>query len=77
MRTKPVSVQLREAIDRSEHTRYRISKETCITQSTLSRFATGKASLSLDAVDALAVFLGLELTPRKPAKRAAATKGGR
>lgn len=59
-----MSTTLRKSIESCGVTRYRIAKETGIGQSVLSRFMTGKTSLSLDAVDTLAAFMGLELVPR-------------
>ena len=45
-------------------TRYEIAKRTGVSQSTLSRFVLGQASLTLEKLDALAGLLGLELTVR-------------
>lgn len=61
--------QLRKAVDASEMSRYRISKEIGLDQSTLSRFMSGKAGLALETVDKLGELLGLELlTTKKPEK---------
>ena len=62
-RTK-LSDQLRRAIDASDKSRYRISKETGIAQETLSRFMSGKGGLSIDGIDKLAECLGLRLDNR-------------
>lgn len=59
------SEQLKEAIETSEATQYRISKETGVAQSTLSLFLSGKRSLSLANIDKLCDFLELQLSPRK------------
>ncbi len=59
-----VSEQLRAAILAAAETgvtRYRISKETGVEQSALSRFVHGKVGLDLSSVDKLAAYLGLEL----------------
>jgi hypothetical protein len=58
------SDQLREAIRKSGHSRYAISKATGVYQSTLSRFMVGKSGLSVQNLDALCRFLQLDLQPR-------------
>ena len=45
-------------------TRYEIAKRTGVSQSTLSRFVLGQASLTLERLDTLAALLGLEQTVR-------------
>jgi transcriptional regulator with XRE-family HTH domain len=62
---KPISEQLIEAIESSELTRYRISQETGIAQSTLSEFVNGNRWLSLQNIDLVCDLLDLELKPRK------------
>lgn len=63
--------QLRRAIDDSGLTRYRISKETGISESTLAQFYNGHRGLSMDALNVLVEFLQLELVKRrKPIKKA-------
>jgi transcriptional regulator with XRE-family HTH domain len=57
--------QLRQAIAESSMSRYAISRETGIAQSTLSKFVGGERGLSLDSVDRLMTLLELEITPRK------------
>ena len=57
-----ITEQLRAAIDNAGMTRYRISMETKIPQSQLSRFMAGESGLSLDALDRLCSFLGVQLT---------------
>lgn len=67
---KPFSEQLREAVRRSELTRYAISKETGIAQSILARFVNDGAGLSLANVDKLCEVLGVGMTAvGKPASR--------
>lgn len=56
-----ISDQLREAIERSGKSRYRISIETGIQQSTLSRFIQQGTGLSLENIDRLCEYLGAEL----------------
>ena len=60
-----MSEQLRQAINTSQFSRYRISKETGVSQAALSRFMSGERSLTLDTVDVLADFLGLELVSKR------------
>ena len=55
---------LKAAIEKSGLTRYRIAKDTGITEPSLCRFMQGVASLRLDKADVLAEYLGLELTHR-------------
>jgi transcriptional regulator with XRE-family HTH domain len=64
-KTISVSQQLRKAIETSALTRYRISKETGIAQSTLSEFVHGNRSLSLANVDKICELIKLELTQKK------------
>lgn len=62
--------QLRRAIERSGKSRYRISKETGITQSVLSRFMHGTAGLSVENIDRVCQCIGAKvaITLRKPRK---------
>jgi len=60
---KRFSDQLREAIERSGISRYRISREAGVSEGQLCRFMAGEG-LSLRSIDALAEYLGLELTAR-------------
>ena len=57
--------QIRAAIDASGLSRYRIWKETGISQATLSRFMSGKGGLSVEGLDKLAEVLKLEVKVRK------------
>ena len=61
----PFSEQLKLAIESSELTRYRISKDSGVAQSTLSEFVKGKRSLSLANIDRICELLDLELVPRQ------------
>jgi len=66
-RTKLMTDQLRQAIDDCELTRYRIAKETCISESTLAQFYNGHRGLSMEALNALGEFLQLTIhLGRKP-----------
>jgi transcriptional regulator with XRE-family HTH domain len=64
-RTK-LSDQVRRAVDASGQSRYRISKELGVAESTMSRFMSGQGGLSLDTLDALADLLDLNVTMGKP-----------
>jgi transcriptional regulator with XRE-family HTH domain len=66
-RTNLLTDQLRRAIDDSGITRYRIAKETGISESALSQFYNGHRGLSMEALNALGEFLQLTITlGRKP-----------
>ncbi|MCI0363315.1 MAG: helix-turn-helix domain-containing protein [Phycisphaerales bacterium] len=70
MATKQIkfSDQIRRAVDASGMSRYRVSKELGITESTTSRFMSG-GWLGVENMDALADLLGLQVTVKmKPAK---------
>ncbi|GAB5444703.1 MAG: hypothetical protein Fues2KO_50520 [Fuerstiella sp.] len=56
--------QLRGAIEASEKSRYRIARETGISESQLSRFMTGEKGLSPDAMEKVADCLNLEFILR-------------
>jgi len=60
-----MSDQIRAAIDSCGVTRYRISKETGIAESALSRFMAGERGLSMKALDVLADYLGLDVVMRR------------
>ncbi len=67
---KQLSEQLREAILTAEISRYRIAKETGLTEAGLSRFVNRVAGLSLDSIDKVGECLGLDIVARrKPPKR--------
>ena len=60
-----LSDQLRQAITNSDLTRYRICVECDIDQGTMSKFMVGQVGMSLETLDRLVAFLGLELVKRK------------
>ena len=67
---KNLTDQLRRAIDDSGLTRYRIAKETGISEATLSKFHLGQRGLSMDALNALGECLQLTIhLGRKPDKK--------
>ena len=74
--------EIRKAIKASNKTRYRLSKETGIVQSQLSRLMSGEKGVSLDNLERLADALDLEIVirpkrARKSAMRKAAKHGKR
>ena len=69
-RTKLMSDQLRQAIDDSGLTRYRIAKETEISESALAQFYNGHRGLSMEALNALGKCLQLTINlGRNPDKK--------
>ena len=63
-RTPKISDRIRQAIESSDVSRYAIAKATGIEESALSRFVNGKRGLSMEAIDTVAEYLGLELVKR-------------
>ena len=55
---------IRKAIEASGQSRYRISKETGIAESVLSRFMSGETAITVETVERLADYLGLEIVLR-------------
>jgi transcriptional regulator with XRE-family HTH domain len=67
---KKLSDQVRQAIDDSGLTRYRIAVETGMDESALAKFYNGHRGLSLNALDRLGEYLGLRIVmDRKPKKK--------
>lgn len=60
--------KMKKAIHASGKTRYAIHKATGIDQGQLSRLMKGQAGLSLDSLEKLADFLGLEIIIRPKRK---------
>ena len=60
---------IREAIDASEETRYRISKGSGVSQAQLSRLMSGEAGISVQTAERLADYLGITITIRQPRRR--------
>ena len=58
-----------DAIEASDKTRYRIAKDTGISQTQLSRLMSGERGLSIDALERLADYLELEITIRPKQRR--------
>ncbi len=67
---KTLSEQVRNAIERAGVSRYRISKETGVSQPALSRFIHGERGLSIEALDAIGLYLGLSITTQRPGRPA-------
>jgi transcriptional regulator with XRE-family HTH domain len=69
-RSKLLTDQLRQAIYDSGLTRYRIAKETGISESALAQFYNGHRGLSMESLNALGEFLQLRITlGRKPRRK--------
>jgi len=69
-RTNKLTDQLRQAIDDSGLTRYRIAQETGINESALGKFYNGQRGLSMEGLNALGECLDLVITMRrKPIKK--------
>lgn len=69
-RSNLMTDQLRQAIDDSGLTRYRIAKETGISESALAQFYNGHRGLSMEALNALGEYLQLTIhLGRKPDKK--------
>jgi transcriptional regulator with XRE-family HTH domain len=64
MRPKPFSDQIRDAVNASGMSRYRICAEIKLSQPAMSRFMAGNAGLSLAVLDKLADLLGLEVATK-------------
>jgi len=62
---------IRKAIKAGGVTRYRIAKDTGVSQSQLSRLMIGERGLSIEALERLADYLGLRivLKPKRRKKR--------
>ena len=66
----PILDDIRKAIDASDKSRYRIAKDTGISESHLGQLMAGTKGLSIDALELLADYLGLEIvTQPKPRKK--------
>ena len=59
--SKKMTDQVRQAIDDSGVTRYRIAQDTGIDESALAKFYNGKRGLSLDNLDRLFEYLALRI----------------
>ena len=69
-RSKKITDQVRQAIDDSGLTRYRIAQDTGIDESFLAKFYHGHRGLSMDNLDRLGEYLGLRIVmDRKPKQK--------
>jgi len=69
---KPLSEQLRDAIEKSGITRYELSRISGVSQPTLSKFVLRqRPGLSFDAMDRVGLALGLVIVKKQPKKRGA------
>ena len=64
-RRKQLMDQIRDAVDSSGLSRYRICKELDLPESSMSRFMLGRTGLSPENLDALCDFLGFDLVQRR------------
>ena len=64
-----IQEQLRQAILKAPMSRYALARETGVAEAVLSNFVNRKRSITMDTAAKLARELGLELTPRKWAKK--------
>jgi transcriptional regulator with XRE-family HTH domain len=72
---KPLSEQLRDAIEKADMTRYELSKLSGVSQPSLSKFVLRqRPGLSFDAMDRIGLALGLVIVKKQPKKRGA-TRG--
>ena len=60
---------IRRAIEASDKTRYRISQESGVSQSQLSRLMSGESGLSVENIERLADCLGLRITIERKRRR--------
>ncbi len=65
----PILDDIRKAINAGGKSRYRISKDTGIGESQLSQLMAGTKGLSIEALERLANYLGLEVVARKKQKK--------
>jgi transcriptional regulator with XRE-family HTH domain len=62
--TSRIREAIRQAMEAHPKTHYRIAKETGISQSMLSLFAAGKRGMTLERLEYLADYLGLDIIIR-------------
>ena len=64
-----LSDQIRDAVRKSDMSRYEIWKATGIDQGALSRIVAGKAGMSFESLDRLADLLGLNIAIGRSKRR--------
>ena len=62
---KKLTDQLRQAINASGLTRYRIAKDIGVDESALGKFCNGKRGVSNDVLDRLGEYLNLQIVQRR------------
>ena len=70
-----ISQQLRDAIDASGMSRYRICKEIGLPESTMSHFMAGHCGLALTTIDRLGELLGLTIVAEATTQAKQQSKG--
>jgi DNA transposition AAA+ family ATPase len=76
LKTPDISMQLRRLIENCGMTQYRLSKETDVARSTLSKFLNDpEFSLSLNAIDKIGRRLGWRIVAEAPRPEAVAQRG--
>ena len=73
---KPILDQIRNAIESSDVSRYRIAKDIGIDQGQMSRLMSGQTSLSLEALERLCEYLNLEIIIQPKPKKSRDKKQG-
>lgn len=60
--------EIRRAVETSGKTRYRIAKESGVSAGQLSRLVNGERGMTVDTIERLADYLGLQITiePKAP-----------
>jgi len=64
-----IAEQLRQAIERSGKSRYRIAQESGVAEAVLSRFMSGERDLKLGTTNKLCVAMGLRVVLEPEAKQ--------
>ncbi len=59
---------IRLAVEASSKTRYRIAKESGVSAGQLSRLVNGERGMTVDTIERLADYLGLQITIEPKAK---------
>lgn len=69
--------QIRQAIEASGESRYRIARETGVSEPSLSRFMGGERGMNLATLEKLAAFLDIRITIGPAKVKPAARRKGR
>lgn len=69
MGRKRFSDEIREAVATAPMSRYEICKRIGFSESTMSRFMSGRSGISMDTLDKLAALLRLTITKRPGASK--------